>query len=73
MHALLWQRCCVRNTWAIWALALGGLYLQHQWTLPLPVRALLLPAYAVEGALKGIALKLTKDDFDSAEKAKRGK
>ena len=58
---------------AIWALALGGLYLQHQWTLPLPVRALLLPAYAVEGALKGIALKLTKDDFDSAEKAKRGK
>ena len=52
---------------------MGGLYLQHQWTLPLPVRALLLPAYAVEGALKGIALKLTKDDFDSAEKAKRGK
>jgi hypothetical protein len=37
------------------------------------VRALLLPAYAVEGALKGIALKLTTDDFVSAEKAKRGK
>jgi len=56
-----------RNS-AVWALAVGGLYLQRTHKLPLPVKALLLPAYGAESLLRGMAIRLTNDDFEKARR-----
>lgn len=55
----------LRQTLA-WTIAAAGLYAQRHFKLPLPVKVLLLPAFGVEAILKGIAIKLTNDDFEKA-------
>eukprot|EP00964_Phaeocystis_antarctica_P150753 scaffold118235_cov69-Phaeocystis_antarctica.AAC.4 len=51
---------------ATWLLAALGLYAQRRYELPLALRVLLAPAYLLEASLRGVALKLTNDDFTRA-------
>ena len=71
-HALLMglgQGAAARH--ATWLLASLGLYAQRRYELPLVLRALLAPAYLLEASLRGVALKLTNDDFTRARATAR--
>ena len=52
----------------MWLLAAAGMHARGRLPLPLAVRVVLLPAYAVEAALRGVALKLTSDDFQKVQR-----
>ena len=52
----------------MWLLAAAGMHARGRLPLPLAVRVVLLPAYAMEAALRGVALKLTNDDFEKVQR-----
>ena len=73
-HALLMglgQGAAAGPRHATWLLAALGLYAQRRYELPLALRALLAPAYLLEASLRGVALKLTNDDFTRARATAR--
>ena len=71
LDALLsaWQSVKTAVFWHV--LASLGLYAQRRYELPLVLRALLTPAYLLEASLRGVALKLTNDDFTRARATAR--